>query len=191
MDHHSIDGISSVSSSSSDHAVSCPSVGSSPELIPTSSSYHGDQNTSPSPAHRRRAIKSPAPSTTGILRFSTPVRGSQSTAGSPSTEAGSSRDSSSANESSQGSVSPRGSFAPNYNSKSARSLAFNFPTHKRLPSSQSVSTFRKPYRSTKLKGEIEKPWIMYPDPGHRWAKAIFWGLFSCSFAVAAASEFVR
>lgn len=181
---NSRDRLSAASSSSSDQALSSASSEASPDQS-TPPESNADQNTSSSISHRRPSIKSPAASTAGILRFSTPVRSGQSIPRSPST-AGSSR--SSTHESNHEQVSPRNSFAPNYQSKSARSLTLSFPTHKRLASTVSVSTFRKPYRSTKLNGEIAKPWIMYPDPAHRWAKAIFWGLFALSFAIGAAGK---
>lgn len=48
--------------------------------------------------------------------------------------------------------------------------------YKRPASSGSTLLQRKAWPSTKLKGEIEKPWIKYPDPAHRWGKIVFWCL---------------
>ncbi|RSH89177.1 hypothetical protein EHS25_002289 [Saitozyma podzolica] len=49
----------------------------------------------------------------------------------------------------------------------------------------SIASLRKPYPSTKLRGEIHKPWLKYPDPAQRWAKILFWALFGLGFAASA------
>lgn len=71
---------------------------------------------------------------------------------------------------------------------SSSSLA---PQMKRYSSSRSILTgcIRKPYPSTKLEGEIEKPWMRYPDPAHRWGRIIFWTIVALGFVGAGASEF--
>ena len=57
--------------------------------------------------------------------------------------------------------------------------------YKRPVSTGSSLFARKAWPSTKLKGEIEKPWRKYPDPAHRWGKIIFWTLVGLGFAVGA------
>ncbi|GFZ47910.1 hypothetical protein JCM24511_05657 [Saitozyma sp. JCM 24511] len=47
---------------------------------------------------------------------------------------------------------------------------------------------RKPYPSTKLREEIPKPWLKYPDPAQRWARIIFWSLFALGFAASGANS---
>jgi hypothetical protein len=59
---------------------------------------------------------------------------------------------------------------------------------RRTPSSQSTVSLRKPYPSTKLRGEHPKPWLKYPDPAQRWARIIFWTLFAVGFMASGASE---
>jgi hypothetical protein len=59
--------------------------------------------------------------------------------------------------------------------------------YKRPISNGSSLNFRRPYPSTKLRGEIEKPWTKYPDPAHRWARIIFWVLVALGFAVGGVS----
>lgn len=59
----------------------------------------------------------------------------------------------------------------------------------RRSNTASTLNLRRPYPSTKLKGEIEKPWTKYPDPAHRWARVIFWALVTLGFAVGVVSEF--
>jgi hypothetical protein len=57
------------------------------------------------------------------------------------------------------------------------------------PISNGSTLFAKRARpSTKLKGEIEKPWVKYPDPAHRWGKVIFWSFVACGLAVGALGE---
>jgi hypothetical protein len=58
--------------------------------------------------------------------------------------------------------------------------------YKRPTSSGSTLIQRRAWPSTKLKGEIEKPWVKYPDPAHRWGKIIFWSLVGLGFAAGAA-----
>lgn len=137
----------------------------------------------------RRALPSPGASTSGLLRFSTPTQSNQI---SPESAGGqSSQASSSTRDSLQEPVSPLSSFTPYYHSRSARSSAVRMAPPRRMLSTQSVLTLRKPYPSTRLTREIEKPWLKHPDPAHRWAKIIFWGLFGLSFAVAGASKNIR
>lgn len=64
------------------------------------------------------------------------------------------------------------------------------PLYKRSSSSRTTISgyVRKPYPSTKLQGEIDKPWKAYPDPAHRWGRAIFWALVFLGFIGAGASE---
>jgi hypothetical protein len=57
--------------------------------------------------------------------------------------------------------------------------------YKRPISSGSTLFTRRAWPSTKLRGEIEKPWRKYPDPAHRWGKVIFWSLVGLGFAVGA------
>jgi hypothetical protein len=59
---------------------------------------------------------------------------------------------------------------------------------RRTLSSHSTVSLRKPYPSTKLRGEHPKPWLKYPDPAQRWARVIFWTLFAVGFAASGASE---
>ena len=61
--------------------------------------------------------------------------------------------------------------------------------YRRTVSGQSTHGNRHLYPSTKLRGKIEKPWVKYPDPAHRWAKAIFWGLVGLGFVVGAVGEY--
>ena len=56
---------------------------------------------------------------------------------------------------------------------------------RRLLSSTSIQTFRKPHPSTKLRGEIPKPWLKYPDPAHRWSKVIFYSIIAVCIGAAA------
>lgn len=51
-----------------------------------------------------------------------------------------------------------------------------------------AAAFRKPRASTQLRGEIEKPWLKYKDPAHRWAKWIFWGLWAGGCVIVAVCE---
>ncbi len=53
---------------------------------------------------------------------------------------------------------------------------------------RSNATVRKPYPSTRLKGEIPKPWMQYKDPAHRWTVALFYILVFLGVAGGAASE---
>ncbi|RSH92499.1 hypothetical protein EHS25_008915 [Saitozyma podzolica] len=57
---------------------------------------------------------------------------------------------------------------------------------RRTLSSHSTVSLRKPYPSTKLRGEHPKPWLKYPDPAQRWARVIFWTLFAVGFAASGA-----
>jgi hypothetical protein len=68
------------------------------------------------------------------------------------------------------------------------SRTFRRNLSRRTLSSQSIASLRKPYPSTKLRGEIHKPWLKYPDPAQRWAKILFWALFGLGFAASAVSE---
>jgi hypothetical protein len=63
--------------------------------------------------------------------------------------------------------------------------------YKRPISSGSTLFTRRPWPSTKLRGEIEKPWRKYPDPAHRWGKVIFWSLVGLGFAVGALCKSFR
>lgn len=58
---------------------------------------------------------------------------------------------------------------------------------KRPISTQSTLHLRRPYPSTRLEGEIEKPWTKFPDPAHRWARVIFWVLVAAGFAAGGVS----
>jgi len=60
--------------------------------------------------------------------------------------------------------------------------------YKRPVSSGSTLFARRAWPSTKLRGEIEKPWVKYPDPAHRWGRIIFWALVGVGIAVGAASK---
>lgn len=60
--------------------------------------------------------------------------------------------------------------------------------YRRSNSSRSIPAVRKPWPSTMLVGEIEKPWIQHVDPVQRWVKALFWGLLSTGLVGAALSE---
>jgi hypothetical protein len=62
--------------------------------------------------------------------------------------------------------------------------------YKRPVSSGSTLFARRAWPSTKLRGEIEKPWVKYPDPAHRWGRIIFWALVGVGIAVGAASTFI-
>lgn len=68
------------------------------------------------------------------------------------------------------------------------SRTFRRNLSRRTLSSQSIASLRKPHPSTKLRGEIHKPWLKYPDPAQRWAKILFWALFGLGFAASAVSE---
>jgi hypothetical protein len=59
---------------------------------------------------------------------------------------------------------------------------------RRALSLRSQASLRKPFPSTKLRGEIPKPWLQYPDPAQRWARIIFWSLFGLGFAASGISE---
>jgi len=59
--------------------------------------------------------------------------------------------------------------------------------YKRPVSSGSTLFTRRAWPSTKLNGEIEKPWTKYPDPAHRWARIIFWALVGLGLAAGGAS----
>lgn len=63
-------------------------------------------------------------------------------------------------------------------------------TYKRSTTTSAILTLnpRRPRPSTKLRGEIEKPWTKYPDPAHRWSKIIFWVLAALGLASGALSE---
>jgi len=63
--------------------------------------------------------------------------------------------------------------------------------YKRPVSSGSTLFQRRAWRSTKLHGEVEKPWVKYPDPAHRWGKIIFWVLVGLGFAAGAAGTLTR
>jgi hypothetical protein len=62
-------------------------------------------------------------------------------------------------------------------------------SYKRPVSAGSTLFARKAWPSTKLKGEIEKPWVKYPDPAHRTGKIIFWVLVALGFVAGAAGTF--
>lgn len=62
-------------------------------------------------------------------------------------------------------------------------------SYKRPISTQSTLNFRRAYPSTKLRGEIEKPWTKYPDPAHRWARIIFWICVGLGFAIGGVSKY--
>lgn len=61
--------------------------------------------------------------------------------------------------------------------------------YKRPVSSGSTLFARRAWPSTKLKGEIEKPWVKYPDPAHRWGRIIFWILVALGIVAGAGSTF--
>lgn len=52
----------------------------------------------------------------------------------------------------------------------------------------SATTNRKAFVSTKLKGEVYKPWLERPDPAHRWARAIIIGSMVIGAAIAGLRE---
>lgn len=70
----------------------------------------------------------------------------------------------------------------------SRTTPFRRNLSRRTLSSQSIASLRKPHPSTKLRGEIHKPWLKYPDPAQRWARILFWSLFALGFAASAVSE---
>lgn len=47
---------------------------------------------------------------------------------------------------------------------------------------------RKAFVSTRLKGEIYKPWLETPDPAQRWARYIIIGSVVLGFVIVAISE---
>jgi len=77
---------------------------------------------------------------------------------------------------------------PNRNSSRPGSSYSSAVQYKRPISSGSTLFARRAWPSTKLRGEIEKPWRQYPDPAHRWGKIIFWSLVGLGFAVGALCE---
>jgi len=77
----------------------------------------------------------------------------------------------------------------NRNSSRPSSSYSSAVQYKRPISSGSTLFARRAWPSTKLRGEIEKPWRQYPDPAHRWGKIIFWSLVGLGFAVGALCKF--
>lgn len=159
----------------------------------------GSPNPSGSPAASRVSINgSPLLSTSDLrLRFSVPV---------PDTSSGSGGHTPSSGEAASPNVSRPASYQlpsalPVPKSPGlAKHVPYAHHRHSSVPfssstlfrrelSSRSLTSARRPWPSTMLKGEIEKPWLKHPDPAQRWVKAVFWSLFSVGIIGAALGEY--
>jgi len=187
-----------MSSSETKPEGTTPSSSSTPNLLseqsprprPPSSSHHG---TAPPSPILTTTLNSPRFGSSNSVRFSHgseifPSLGSQGSISASASASGSSSDHTSSNNTSPVPGPVRPAMASRASSRQSGSGYTSAVSYKRPVSSGSTLFARKAWPSTKLKGEIEKPWVKYPDPAHRWGKIIFWVLVALGFVAGAASR---